>query len=175
MSSSRPCRSICWRAILQQEAVCSPLEYSAGYWTRVGTNVALPFGFTVGAQRRVSVDGLRGRVGAVRDPDNSAREDQTRILQATLLNRAITVYGFSPQVAVLQRFPRVQRATLRLQTQPRGTALRPAVLKSALSLLCSGRISCGLPSAYLPSSAAAPSNAACDPSSVVAASHAAFR
>ena len=27
------------------------------------------------------------------------REDQTRILQATLLNRAITVYGFSPQVA----------------------------------------------------------------------------
>ena len=31
-------------------------------------------------------------------PDNSAREDQTRILQATLLNRAITVYGFSPQI-----------------------------------------------------------------------------
>ena len=28
-----------------------------------------------------------------------AREDQTRILQATLLNRAITVYGFSPQIA----------------------------------------------------------------------------
>ncbi len=32
-------------------------------------------------------------------PDNSARSDQTRILQATLLNRALTVYGFSPQVA----------------------------------------------------------------------------
>ena len=27
------------------------------------------------------------------------REDQTRILQATLLTRAITMYGFSPQVA----------------------------------------------------------------------------
>ena len=32
-------------------------------------------------------------------PDNSAREDQTRILRATLLNRALTVYGFSPQIA----------------------------------------------------------------------------
>ena len=32
-------------------------------------------------------------------PDNSARIDQTRILQATLLNRALTIYGFSPQVA----------------------------------------------------------------------------
>ena len=32
--------------------------------------------------------------------DNSTpREDQTRILQATLLNRAITVFGFSPQIA----------------------------------------------------------------------------
>ena len=32
-------------------------------------------------------------------PDNSAREDHTRILGATLLNRAITVFGFSPQIA----------------------------------------------------------------------------
>ena len=31
----------------QQEAV-SPAWNSAGYWTRVGTNVALPWGFTVG-------------------------------------------------------------------------------------------------------------------------------
>ena len=31
--------------------------------------------------------------------DNSSRQDQTRILQATLLNRAITVFGFSPQIA----------------------------------------------------------------------------
>ena len=30
--------------------------------------------------------------------DNSSREDQTRILQVHVLNRAITVYGFSPQI-----------------------------------------------------------------------------
>ena len=46
---------------------------SAGYWTRVGTNVALPWGFTVGAERRVPVDGLRGRVVQPFIPDNSAR------------------------------------------------------------------------------------------------------
>ena len=37
------------------------------------------------------------------DPDEP-RSDQTRILQATLLNRAITVFGFSPQVAFSNQF-----------------------------------------------------------------------
>ena len=38
---------------------------------------------------------LTGTLPATTPP----REDQTRILQATLLNRALTVYGFNPQVA----------------------------------------------------------------------------
>ena len=50
----------------QQEATAHPWT-NAGYWTRVGTNVALPWGFSVGLQRRVPVDGLRGPMGAVRD------------------------------------------------------------------------------------------------------------
>ena len=46
------------------------------------------------------MDGLRGRViGSRSRLVEFAREDQTRILRATLLNRAITVYGFSPQIA----------------------------------------------------------------------------
>ena len=81
----------------QQETVLHRWS-SAGYWTRVGTNVALPWGFYRGPQRRVPVDELRGGWFPF-VPDNSAREDQTRILQATLLNRAITVFGFSPQIA----------------------------------------------------------------------------
>ena len=72
---------------------------SAGYWTRVGTNVALPWGFTVGASAEFRwTDYEAGWVPFLADPAE-AREDQTRILQATLLNRAITVFGFSPQVA----------------------------------------------------------------------------
>ena len=81
----------------QQEAALHPWT-NAGYWTRVGTTVALPWGFTVGASAEFRWTDYEGNwfpftVGEF------AREDQTRILQATLLNRAITVYGFSPQVA----------------------------------------------------------------------------
>ena len=82
---------------LQQDAKTRRWD-SAGYWTRVGTNVALPWGFTVGASAEFRwtnyEDGWFPFV-----PDNSAREDQTRILQVTILNRALTVYGFSPQIA----------------------------------------------------------------------------
>ena len=72
---------------------------SAGYWTRVGTNVALPWGFTVGLSGEFRLtDYETGWFPFI--PDNTTpRSDQTRILQATLLNRAITVFGFSPQVA----------------------------------------------------------------------------
>ncbi len=72
---------------------------STGYWTRVGTNVALPWGFTVGLSAEFRwTDYGNGWFPFI--PDNSVpREDHTRILGATLLNRAITVFGFSPQVA----------------------------------------------------------------------------
>lgn len=82
----------------QQEASFDPWS-SAGYWTRVGTNVALPWGFTVGLSAEFRwTDFNPGWFPFV--PDNSApREDQTRILSATLLNRGITVFGFSPQIA----------------------------------------------------------------------------
>ena len=71
---------------------------STGYWTRVGTNVALPWGFTVGASAEFRWTNYQsGWLPFIAD-NSTPREDQTRILQATLLNRAITVFGFSPQV-----------------------------------------------------------------------------
>ena len=81
----------------QQEAKVHPWT-NAGYWTRVGTNVALPWGFTVGLSGEFRWTDYEGQ-WAPFVVDNSSRQDQTRILQATLLNRAITVYGFSPQIA----------------------------------------------------------------------------
>ena len=83
----------------QQQDAASRAWNSAGYWTRVGTNVALPWGFTVGLSAEFRWTEFEpGWFPFI--PDNSApREDQTRILQATLLNRGITVFGFSPQVA----------------------------------------------------------------------------
>ena len=81
----------------QQDAIANHWT-NDGYWTRVGTNVALPWGFTVGASAEFRWTNFEPGWG-MRTPGGVAREDQTRILSATLLNRAITVYGFSPQIA----------------------------------------------------------------------------
>ena len=82
----------------QQQEACRASWSNAGYWTRVGTNVALPWGFSVGLSGEFRWTNYEGEWFPF-VPDNSSRQDQTRILQATLLNRAITVYGFSPQIA----------------------------------------------------------------------------
>ena len=65
----------------------------------MGTNVALPWGFTVGLSGEFRWTDFEAGWPMPFRPDGSARRDQTRILGATLLNRAITVYGFSPQIA----------------------------------------------------------------------------
>ncbi len=80
----------------QQEATAHPWT-NAGYWTRLGTVVALPWGFSVGASGEFRWTDYEGQ-WAPFVIDNSSREDQTRILQVSVLNRAITVYGFSPQI-----------------------------------------------------------------------------
>ena len=72
---------------------------SNGYWTRIGTNLALPWGFTVGLSGEFRWTDYESGWWPFLADNLTPREDQTRILQATLLNRAITVFGFSPQVA----------------------------------------------------------------------------
>ena len=82
----------------QQDAVATRWD-SAGYWTQVGTNLALPWGFTVGLSAEFRwTDYEPGWFPFLAD-NTTPREDQTRILSATLLNRGLTVFGFSPQVA----------------------------------------------------------------------------
>ena len=65
----------------------------------MGTNVALPWGFTVGASAEFRWDEYEDGWFPFTLDNSTPREDQTRILQATLLNRAVTIFGFSPQVA----------------------------------------------------------------------------
>ena len=67
----------------------------------MGTSLALPLGFTVGFSvqaSRVHYDGagqahltLRGR----------PRRDRIRSFSFSVLNRAVTLYGFSPQLALI--------------------------------------------------------------------------
>lgn len=74
---------------------------SAVKWGRVSASVFLPLGFTLGASgewRRTDYEGG----GAVHlTLDGGGREDRMRILRATVLNRAVTLFGFSPQLAVV--------------------------------------------------------------------------
>jgi len=82
---------------LQQDAQANQWD-SAGYWVRGGTNVALPWGFTAGLSAEFRWTDFEAGWGFL-TPGGIAREDHTRILGATLLNRGLTVFGFSPQIA----------------------------------------------------------------------------
>ena len=110
---------------------------STGYWTRVGTNVALPWGFTVGASAEFRWTNYEsGWLPFIAD-NSTPREDQTRILQATLLNRAVTVYGFSPQILFSNELRESNAQLFDFKTQPRGNALGPPVL---MILFCHPRL-----------------------------------
>ena len=70
-------------------------------WVRVGTSLALPLGFTLGTSaqmRRVHYDGS-GQVHLTLD--GGGRRDRIRTFTVSVLNRAFTLFGFSPQLAFI--------------------------------------------------------------------------
>ena len=70
-------------------------------WVRVGTSLALPLGFTLGTSiqaQRVYYDGA-GQPHLTLD--GRPRFDRIRSFSISVLNRAFTVYGFSPQLALI--------------------------------------------------------------------------
>ena len=70
-------------------------------WVRVGTSLALPLGFTLGTNaqmRRTYYDGS-GQVHLTLTGRN--RFDRTRTFSVSVLNRAFTLFGFSPQLALI--------------------------------------------------------------------------
>ena len=73
---------------------------NATRWARAGVTVALPEGFTVGGGGELRRTDYRGRWYPF-VLDGSAREDRTRILRVSVLNRSLTVFGFSPQLVLV--------------------------------------------------------------------------
>ena len=74
---------------------------SLSRWVRVGTSLALPLGFTLGTSiqaQRVYYDGA-GRVHLTLD--GRPRRDRLRSFNISVLNRAFTLFGFSPQLALI--------------------------------------------------------------------------
>ena len=73
---------------------------NASRWVRLGTSISLPLGFTVGVGGELYRTTYEGRWFPF-TPDGAAREDRTRILRVSVFNRAYTVYGFSPQLVLV--------------------------------------------------------------------------
>ena len=104
---------------------------NASRWLRLGASVALPLGFTVGGSGELRWTNYEGNWFPF-TRDGASREDRTRILRATVHNRAFTLYRLQPATGGDERGAGHQRAALRLQTHPRRTARRAAVLGTAV-------------------------------------------
>ena len=83
-----------------RERTRSKVWRNSSQWVRLGASFALPRGFTAGVGGEWLWSGYQGN-WAPFTPDGSAREDRTRILRASVFNRAFTVYGFSPKLALV--------------------------------------------------------------------------
>ena len=72
---------------------------NASRWMRLGASVILPRGFTLGGSGELRWTDYEGNWFPF-TRDGAPREDRTRILRATVHNRAFTLFGFSPQLVV---------------------------------------------------------------------------
>ena len=69
-------------------------------WLQAGVSVALPRGFTVGGGGGVRWTDFEGE-WRPNTPPGEFREDKTYNLRASVHNRALTFFGFSPEISVV--------------------------------------------------------------------------
>ena len=96
-----PVLRVHWHAGYEHSHAASIHWRNVSRWLRVGTSLVLPYGFTLGTSaqvRRIRYDGsgqahltLHGR----------QRFDRIRTVGLTVLNRAVTLFRFSPQLALV--------------------------------------------------------------------------
>ena len=70
-------------------------------WLRVGTSLALPLGFTLGTDIQVRRTYYDGDGGAHLTLHGRPRRDRLRSFSVSVLNRAVTLFRFSPQLALI--------------------------------------------------------------------------
>ena len=68
---------------------------------RVGTSLALPLGFTLGTSIQVQRVYYDGSGVPHLTLNRKGRRDRIRSFTLSVLNRAFTLYGFSPQLALI--------------------------------------------------------------------------
>ena len=69
-------------------------------WLRAGVSIILPRGFTVGGSGQLRWTDYEGNWFPFTS-GGEPRADRTRSLRASVHNRAFTLYGFSPQVSLV--------------------------------------------------------------------------
>ena len=73
-----------------------------GRWMRVDTSLALPLGFTLGVSGQMRWTYYYASSGQVHlTLHGRKRQDRTRTFTISVLNRAFTLFGFSPQLALI--------------------------------------------------------------------------
>ena len=75
---------------------------SSGPRASLGATLALPAGFTVGLRASLQRTEYQGPGFAHRTIDRQPREDETQTLSASVHNRAVTVFGFSPRLSLVR-------------------------------------------------------------------------
>ena len=70
-------------------------------WVRVGTSLALPLGFTLGTSAQMRRTYYEGSGQAHHTLHGRGRRDRTRTFTLSVLNRALALFGFSPQLALI--------------------------------------------------------------------------
>ena len=70
-------------------------------WVRGGLSLALPLGFTLGASGQTRYTSYEGSGEVHLTLDGRRRRDRTRTFSLSVLNRAFTIFGFSPQLALI--------------------------------------------------------------------------
>ena len=70
-------------------------------WVRVGTSLALPLGFTLGTSAQMRRTYYEGSGEVHLTLDGGRRLDRTRTFSVSVLNRALTIFRFSPQLALI--------------------------------------------------------------------------
>lgn len=74
---------------------------SLSRWVRVGSQLALPLGFTLGTTAQMRRTYYAGEGGAHFTLTGRQRLDRSLSFGITILNRVVALYGFSPQLALI--------------------------------------------------------------------------
>ena len=74
---------------------------SLSRWVRVGTSLALPLGFTLGVSAQMRRTYYEGSGQVHLTLHGRQRLDRTRTFTLSVLNRAFTLFRFSPQLALV--------------------------------------------------------------------------